>query len=148
VRGRLDAAAYKLGTEEPRVPRGITFAHASCHFPSDFLDHMPDEEGAEVGPADASLLRLAEILDTEEAPTLLLLAGDQIYVDATAGLFDPKTKDDLFRAPYERRGQSRGVLATMQRLNLRVETMLDDHEIRNNWEPDDPAELLNDGREG
>ena len=148
VRGRLDAATAKFAAGDDGPPRSVTFAQASCHFPSDILDHMPDDEYATPGPADASLLRLSQVLETDEGPTLLLLAGDQVYVDATAGLFDPKTKDDLFRAPYERRGQSRGVNATMQRLDLQVETMLDDHEIRDNWEPDDPLGLLRDGKEG
>jgi hypothetical protein len=148
VRGRPAAAAAKFAEGDADQPVAVTFAHASCHFPSDILDHMPDEEHAVWGPADASLLRLGRILDShEEAPTLLLLAGDQVYVDATAGLFDPKSKNDVFRAPYERRGQSRGVSATMQRLDLRVETMLDDHEIRDNWEPGDLESLLAEGRE-
>ena len=117
-------------------PTHIRFALASCQYPSDFLDHMPDSEHATRGPADASLLALADLLGESGAPTLLLLAGDQVYIDATAGLFDPKVTDDRFRMAYERRGQSRGVMAVMQRLDLAVETMLDDHEIRDNWAND------------
>lgn len=117
-------------------PTNIRFALASCQYPSDFLDHMPDGEHATRGPADASLLALADLLGESGAPTLLLLAGDQVYIDATAGLFDPKVTDDRFRMTYERRGQSRGVMAVTQRLDLVVETMLDDHEIRDNWAND------------
>ncbi|TPL04625.1 MULTISPECIES: alkaline phosphatase D family protein [unclassified Mesorhizobium] len=117
-------------------PTQIRFALASCQYPSDFLDHMPNGEHATRGPADASLLALADLLGESGAPTLLLLAGDQVYIDATAGLFDPKVTDDRFRMAYERRGQSRGVMAVTQRLNLVVETMLDDHEIRDNWAND------------
>jgi cholesterol oxidase len=120
----------------------VTFALASCQYPSDIFDHMPDGEGATPGPADASLLALSKQLDAPEAPTLLLLAGDQVYIDATAGLFDPKVLDDKFRIPHERRGQSRGAKAVMQRWDLRVEMMLDDHEIRDNWAPNDPDPAL------
>ncbi|MBZ9810310.1 MULTISPECIES: alkaline phosphatase D family protein [unclassified Mesorhizobium] len=123
----------------------LSFALASCQYPSDFLDHMPDGQHATRGPADASLLALGDLLGKPGAPTLLLLAGDQVYVDATAGLFDPKATDDRFRIPYERRGQSRGVKAVMQRLDMAVEMMLDDHELRDNWAKDpDPAMRKND----
>ncbi|CAN7757529.1 alkaline phosphatase D family protein [Mesorhizobium sp. LjNodule214] len=123
-----------------RTVSNISFALASCQYPSDFLDHMPDGQRATRGPADASLLALGDLLGKRGAPTLLLLAGDQVYIDATAGLFDPKVADDRFRIPYERRGQSRGVKAVMQRLDMVVEMMLDDHEIRDNWANDpDPA---------
>lgn len=144
IRGTPAAAAAEFERGGFDQPVTVTFAHASCQYPSGILDHMPDDEHALWGPADSSLLRLGEVLQGNDAPTLLLLAGDQIYVDATAGLFDPKTKDAI-RASYERRGRSRGVSATMQQLALRVEETLDDHEIRDNWEPDDePAHEAKD----
>ena len=127
--------------------REIKFVLASCHYPSDFLDYMPTDEQATRGPADSSLLHLNDLLGKDDAPILLLLAGDQVYVDSTAGLFDPKAQDDRFRLPYESRGRSRGIMAVMQRLDLRVETMLDDHEIGDNWEPNDPPEALDCGME-
>ncbi|MBZ9896857.1 alkaline phosphatase D family protein [Mesorhizobium sp. BR1-1-6] len=130
---------------DARAVSNLSFALASCQYPSDFLDHMPDGQHATRGPADASLLALGDLLGKPGAPTLLLLAGDQVYIDATAGLFDPKVVNDRFRIPYERRGQSRGVKAVMQRLDMAVEMMLDDHEIRDNWAKDpDPAMRKND----
>ena len=129
-------------------PSKTVFALASCHYPSDILDHMPNDEHCAVGPADASLVSLAKLLREADPPTLLLLAGDQIYADATAGLFDPKSRDDQFRVPYERRSQSRGAKAVMQRLDLRVKMMIDDHEIRDNWEADGPSQLLADAKIG
>jgi hypothetical protein len=120
-------------------PRGrVTFALASCLYPSDILNHMPGGEHATRGPADASLLALGDLLNEPNAPTLLLLAGDQIYADATAGLFDPKVLDERYRIPQERRGESRGAKAVMQRLDLDVHMMIDDHEIKDNWAPNDP----------
>src|SRR5882724_446504 len=99
---------------------------------------MPATENATVGPPDKSLFGLSTLLSRPRAPTLLLLAGDQIYSDATAGLFDPKVQDERYRIPHERRGESRGAKAVMQRLDLDVHMMLDDHEIQDNWAPNDP----------
>ena len=74
------------------------------------------------------------------SPTLLLLAGDQVYVDATAGLFDPKSQDDRRRNPYFTFFASRARQAVLHRLDVDVGMMLDDHEISDNWEPgDEPA---------
>ena len=60
--------------------------------------------------------------------------GDQVYVDATAGLFDPKVLDEKYRWPYQRRGASRGQLAVRPSLNLTVFGLIDDHEIDDNWD--------------
>jgi hypothetical protein len=125
----------------------VTFALASCQYPSDIFNRMPDDEHAARGPVDRSLLALGDRLNELDPPTLLLLCGDQIYTDATAGLFDPKVSDQRFRIPHERRGQSRGSIAVMQRFDLAVEMMLDDHEIRDNWAPNDPdPEVLGSGK--
>jgi phosphodiesterase/alkaline phosphatase D-like protein len=126
----------------------VTFALGSCLFPNDILNHMPAEEDATSGVADASLLNLGQRLGDTDPPTLLLLAGDQIYADATAGLFDPKLENSLYRMSQERRGESRGAKAVLQRLDTNVEMMLDDHEIRDNWAPNDPgtAEALRRGK--
>lgn len=117
----------------------VAFAFASCHYPNDILNHMPTAENASVGVADASLLRLSQLLGKQGSPSLLLMAGDQIYSDATAGLFDPKVKDERYRIPHERRGESRGSKAVMQRLDLDVHMMADDHEFQDNWAPNDPT---------
>jgi hypothetical protein len=117
---------------------GVTFALASCLYPSDMLDYMPDAEEASRGPADASLLALSDLVGAG-GPSLLLLAGDQVYIDATAGLLDPKVSDDRVKLSYQRRGRSRGVLSIAGKLGLRVESMLDDHEIQDNWAPNDPV---------
>jgi hypothetical protein len=117
----------------------VTFALASCQYPSDIFDHMPGNTAATRGPADASLLALGDLLDKDSAPTLLLLVGDQVYVDATAGLFDPKILNDKYRIPYQNRGESRGAQAVMQGLDLERHLMLDDHEINDNWDLGEPT---------
>jgi cholesterol oxidase len=146
------ASELRGGLVEGRLPvsdapaESIVFAVASCHYPSDILDHMPAEDGDCPGPADASLLALGKRMKAPDPPSLLLLAGDQVYTDATGGLFDPKVFDDRFRIPYERRGGSRGAQAVLQRADLDVKTMMDDHEIRDNWEPPDPTDLCDKGK--
>lgn len=144
VRGSLpDPASMDDLMPRPRV----TFALGSCLYPNDILNHMPAAEDATCGLADASLLKLGQRIDQADPPTLLLLAGDQIYADATAGLFDPKLENSLYRMSQERRGESRGAKAVLQRLDVNAEMMLDDHEIRDNWAPNDPhaAETLRRG---
>jgi len=140
--GLINSGPFGAAAERPKAtrsdPEKMTFALASCQYPSDILNAMPNGIDATRGPADRSLLSLGDRLSEPDAPTLLLLAGDQIYTDATAGLFDPKILDEKFRIPHERRGQSRGAISVLQHLGLRVETMLDDHEISDNWAPNDP----------
>ncbi|MCP3446154.1 alpha/beta fold hydrolase [Bradyrhizobium sp. CCGUVB14] len=134
--------------DDVATPPRVTFALGSCLYPNDILNHMPAAESATWGVADATLLRLGQRLGEAAPPTLLLLAGDQIYADATAGLFDPRLKNSLYRMSQERRGESPGARAVLQRLDLDVRMMLDDHEIRDNWAPNDPhaATLLRRGR--
>jgi choline dehydrogenase-like flavoprotein len=144
IRGSLpDPASMDDLAPQPRV----TFALGSCLYPNDILNHMPAADNATGGLADASLLKLGQRLGQADPPTLLLLAGDQIYADATAGLFDPKLENSLYRMSQERRGESRGAKEVLQRLDVNVEMMLDDHEIRDNWAPNDPhaAEPLRRG---
>jgi cholesterol oxidase len=140
--GLITSGPFGAAADQPKAahsdPEKVTFALASCQYPSDILNAMPNGVDATRGPADRSLLSLGDRLSEPDAPTLLLLAGDQIYTDATAGLFDPKILDEKFRIPHERRGQSRGAISVLQHLGLRVETMLDDHEISDNWAPNDP----------
>jgi len=130
--------AKQAGMVDANAETCVRFAVASCQYPSDIFNRMPGGSHATRSPVDASLLALGKLLNQSDAPTLLLMCGDQVYTDATAGLFDPKVNDQRFRIPHERRGQSRGSMAVMQRLDLAVEMMLDDHEIRDNWAPNDP----------
>lgn len=131
-----------------------TFALASCQYPAGLVDGTPqDYAGADgpampPGPADASMLRLAARLDDTDdtrRPSLLVLTGDQIYADATAGLFDPRAgrvpaprssvrdAEDWLRVPYQNWYGSVGTQAVLGRLITLM--MLDDHEIDDNWEP-------------
>ena len=83
-------------TEQPRAtrptagpqptrptPPALRFVLASCRYPPGLVDRRPAQSATE---------RLADRLRAsppDERAQLLVLAGDQVYVDAGAGLFDP-----------------------------------------------------------
>jgi len=106
---------------------GFTFAVASCQYPARMID---DEV------AQASYRRLARRLDVPDdksKPQFLLLVGDQVYVDATAGFFDPTNEFDRFVHPYYNLFALDAVQDVARRLP--TYTMIDDHEIEDDWEP-------------
>lgn len=120
----------------------LTFALASCQYPSGLLEGKV---------ANASYERLCKRLDGAsdgERPQCLLLVGDQIYVDGTAGLFDPTAGFDRFVRPYEILHRLEAVRDVTRRLPTYM--LLDDHEIVDNWEPriDDvrPDPVMLEGR--
>lgn len=103
----------------------VTFAVGSCQFPAGLFDAVP---------ACASFSRLQKVLQSDEnRPELALFLGDQVYIDATAGLFDPVSLSDRFRRPYERLYRHKPVAEVLRQLPSA--TMMDDHEIVDNWEP-------------
>jgi choline dehydrogenase-like flavoprotein len=114
----------------PTRTQSITLALASCQYPNGLLD---------LDLAQASYRRMAARLDvptTSGLPPLqlLLLLGDQVYVDETAGLFDPATKNLMFDRIYDRAFRE---LSAFRAVTSRLPTymMLDDHEMRDNWQP-------------
>jgi len=127
-----------------------TFVLASCQYPAGMLDDTPRELGVGPGgPADASMRRLAAALDPAceaSRPSLVLLVGDQIYADATAGLFDPRAVPvpgaseppdsvEMLRVSYENwlANSTLALGLTQTRMTL------DDHEIEDNWQPLAPS---------
>ncbi|MEO8677043.1 MAG: alkaline phosphatase D family protein [Casimicrobiaceae bacterium] len=103
----------------------LVFAVASCQYPSAMLEDAV---------AGASYGRLADWVSGKKyrRPQFLLLVGDQIYVDGTAGLFDPTSQFDRFVRPYEILYRMNPVRDVLRRLPAYM--MMDDHEIRDNWE--------------
>jgi len=104
----------------------LVFAVGSCQYPTAMLEHAV---------SGASYERLGRMLDTRarHRPQCVLLVGDQIYVDGTAGLFDPTLQYDRYVRPYELFYRMESVRHVLRRLPAFM--MMDDHEIRNNWEP-------------
>ncbi len=143
--GRQDVRSLRSGVAEIR-PAGasdeLCFALGSCQYATGLLEE-------EV--ATASYRRLGSLLDRDDGtprPRALLLVGDQVYVDGTAGLFDPTAGFDRFVRPYEILHRLDAVRDVTRRLPTFM--LLDDHEIVDNWEPrsDDvrPDPLMVEGR--
>ncbi|MBU3070611.1 alpha/beta fold hydrolase [Aestuariicella sp. G3-2] len=115
---------------KPSVPDQTQFVMAACQYAPGMLDRIP---------AYNSYRRLAARLDkadaatnTIEAPQFLILGGDQVYTDASAGLYDPTDRYDRFAAAYHKWLQQPPVKSVLRRLP--TFTMLDDHEILNDWD--------------
>jgi len=136
----LHRPAVRDGKRPEPTNEDISFFLASCLYPAGLFDGTPRYGQWPSGPADASLCRLARMLDAQprqHRPTLLILTGDQIYADASAGLFDARLIDDRLHFGYERLYLGRGATEAFARI---VPAMLiDDHEIRDNWEPEPPV---------
>ncbi len=136
---RLSVVGPLRGSQGEKSDLICCFVLASCQYPGGLLDRTPPGIPGSVpqtGPSDASWLRLAKRLDDKkhDAPSFMILAGDQVYVDAAAGLFDPKTLDERFDRAYENFLGARGPRSVLGRLPAYM--LPDDHEIDNDWEPD------------
>jgi len=119
----LPAGVLRFATASTQP--GLCLALGSCQYPPGILDR-------ELSTRAWSTLR-KRLDGADAAPTLAILTGDQVYTDATAGLFDPAQPDHRFRKPYEGWLGEAEIQAVLQRLP--VATLPDDHEIENNWEP-------------
>lgn len=112
----------------PPTPRpdALCFAFGSCQYPPGILDQKPGFD---------SYRRLAARFkdDSKQSPEFTLLMGDQVYIDPTAGLFDPTSLDERFIHPYQRWLRNKSVREVFRQAP--VYTMLDDHEISDNWQP-------------
>ena len=109
----------------------IHFALGSCRYPAAMVDRER---------ADASFGRLRDLIDAKgsDAPSLLLLAGDQIYADATAGLFDPKDRRARFYDAYREVWTAPNAREVLRQLPTYM--MLDDHEVCDDWHPQDQCD--------
>ncbi|WP_374315553.1 alpha/beta fold hydrolase [Aquabacterium sp.] len=127
--------------------QGWSFMLSSCLYPGSMAERTPDAAHWQPGPADQAWQRLlAWRTDPQRTqPELAMLLGDQIYADATAGLFDPRAADGRFNLPYQSMLSLRWMRHALN--GLPVHTLVDDHEIVDNWsqtDSDDPQEADND----
>jgi hypothetical protein len=107
-------------------PAGTRFALVCCQYPGGFLD----------GPvAYASYRRALERFGDTPAqrPRFAVFTGDQVYVDPTAGFYDPNAYDGRYDRPYEVWLRQHAVRSVLRRVPSYM--LLDDHEIADNWEP-------------
>lgn len=132
----------------------LQLALLACAYPGGVADRTPrprsnTRPGLEfvfaerAGPADAARRRLQQWAQACATPSLQVWAGDNIYIDESAGLFDPALVSNgghgvharahalpeaLLRAYAAVHGSLYAIPAT--RLHA-----IDDHEIVDNWEP-------------
>ncbi len=131
----LDAVVLDPKVQET-AQSATRFAFGSCQYPAGLLDKRV---------AYQSYQSLAQRLQASgsDAPYFVLFIGDQVYTDATAGLFDPRDIDDRYRTPYENWLRAPAVRTALRQATSYM--LLDDHEIVDNWEPKEfPSQEDND----
>ncbi|MDI9335069.1 MAG: alkaline phosphatase D family protein [Cytophagales bacterium] len=122
MRSYISHDSAQLATDDT-----VCFAFGSCQYPAGLLDKSLAYQSYERLGA-----RLAAS-DAKTKPTFLMLLGDQIYSDATAGLLDPVREGDRFEKSYCDFFRAPAVQNVMRQLPTYM--ALDDHEIEDNWEP-------------
>lgn len=109
----------------------LSFFVGSCRWPGTIFEQ---------DVADSIFGTMGKRLDdaagdsTLPYPSFMLLVGDQVYMDATAELFETKNVRERFRVYYEYAFGSKGS-QNFARLARRLPTYMaiDDHEIVNDW---------------
>jgi len=119
-------------------PPGLSFLLAACQYPPGVLDHSPEalDRPESASPAEASLTRLVAFCRRHalgREASLLLLAGDQIYADASSGLFDANNQIDRYAKPYMSFKSS--LIRHLPTTLAKIVHVPDDHEIEDGWEP-------------
>jgi len=137
----------------------IEIALVACQYPGGIIDRTPRIFGLpnslivqeyfanHPSPAEASLQRLKDWLNKADGKRPLIVTGDSIYIDATAGLFDPQfvaadqkraggismdaLESALIRA-YDERNERNKLFPGKESQLIQS---IDDHEIVDNWEP-------------
>ena len=141
-------AAAERGTSfVRRDPKALPgFALTSCLYPAGMLDSTVRRRNAvpdacDFGPAHRPLWRLAERCRAGEEIAAVILAGDQVYVDATAGLFDAQALADGLRVAYDRLARHPAFNRILGAAPA-VLPLMDDHEIHENWDGDQDKKNL------
>jgi cholesterol oxidase len=117
---------------DARDDRTTEFALGSCQFIPGLIDDPV------AGASYARLLqRVRQPPNGGIRPRFVVLAGDQVYTDVRAGLYDPTQQDDRYTTPYVRWLRMRPVRDVFRHLPSVM--TLDDHEVDNDWEPIAPG---------
>ncbi|MEJ5999631.1 alkaline phosphatase D family protein [Paucibacter soli] len=117
---------------------GLSFLLAACQYPPGLLDvsRGAERDPALASPADAAMARLLAFCRQHpdgRKVSLLLIAGDEIYADASGGLADPSTSAERYARPYQqfKAGLARHLPPTL----ARIVHAPDDHEVQDACEP-------------
>ena len=130
ARSALDARALLVHRwAEPVGSNGtLTLFATTCRYPGFGFERRRSEAGAR---AMMDKIVQANKNGGQGAPDALLMLGDQIYADATNGMFDPTSPIEKYASRYQALFASR----RFRRLSagLPVYMIADDHEFTNNW---------------
>lgn len=128
-REQLEPATIQLPSHEAQL-HATQFVLAACQYTPGILDKRV---------AYRSYGRLANWLDqglassaADLTPQFAVLMGDQVYTDASAGLFDPTERFERYTSTYHTWLNQRSVKTVLRRLPAYM--MLDDHELLNDWD--------------
>jgi hypothetical protein len=103
----------------------LRFAAGCCHYPG---------MGFDQDLADRALGGLAEIAQGEERPDFVVMLGDQVYADATAGVLDLDEGLEKYSTRYDAGFGARPFRELTSRLPTYM--LADDHELRDGWPND------------
>jgi hypothetical protein len=107
----------------------LRFLAGCCRYPGTVFEAVR---------ADSAFRHINGLLQRDGAqPGFMLMLGDQIYADATAGLYDPRSSVEKYRVRYEQAFASREFRRLARQLPLYM--VIDDHEIDNDWSRDELA---------
>jgi choline dehydrogenase-like flavoprotein len=110
----------------PSPANSLRFLASCCRYPG--LEF-------EANRADAAFCRINQLLENDAGHRdFMLLVGDQIYADATAGVFDTASPIEKFRLRYEQAFGTREFRRLARQLPLYM--TIDDHEIDDGWSTD------------
>ncbi len=124
---------------EPDHNSTVSFLAGSCLHPGspfsrDLSDSVFRGIWSHIDPSKSN--------STSSAPDFLLLLGDQIYADATAGLFDPKAPYERFRMRYREAFGARYMRRVMA--HLPTYFVVDDHAVGDNFSGMTAEQLMDD----
>lgn len=127
-----DLPWYRRLLDHPAGSQRLTLLAGSCLYPG-----FPFERQLSTAIFEGMRTQLADQPGRRGADAVILL-GDQIYADATAGMLDPLTKYERFRYPYR---QAFGNPAAQRLMShIPVYMAVDDHEYRDNWRGNENVE--------
>lgn len=119
----------------PLAVEGAAFLAASCRHPG--LAFEDQRSGA-------ALTRVSRFLDADcLRPRFMLMLGDQIYADATAGLLDSPSAVERISLRYRQAFDSPAFAELIS--SIPTYMVIDDHEVGDNWSRDELT--ANNGQE-
>ena len=114
-----------------RAPDNVCFVLGSCWYPGSWFDQQQ---------SDRIFAKIQDLVVNEPGIDHLLLVGDQIYADASYGIFDIAEDRERFQESY--RHAFRGGWASWVMSHVPTYFAIDDHEFRDNYPTARPGDDL------